>query len=301
MIRHTAHRGMPAAIAMTAILLGACGGTTTISNDPPDPSPTQEPSSDVTPSAPTRAEDPRGEVTLAFAGDMHFELHLAALLDHPRGALGPIARTLADADLTMVNLESAITGARHPGGQGARGPQPALPLPHLAGCARRPRGSGRRRGHDGEQPRRRLRAGRPGGHPRGDPQEPDPGGRHRPGPAGGFRAVPGLDPGHRLRLPRRGRLAAGGREQRLGRRADNPGHRRRPRRQAPRPPRRGPGRPAGGTTSWSSTCTGAPSSRAARPGSSGRQRVPWPTPAPTSSSAPTRTCSSGPDGWATPT
>jgi poly-gamma-glutamate capsule biosynthesis protein CapA/YwtB (metallophosphatase superfamily) len=31
------------------------------------------------------------------------------LLDRPRGALGPIARTLRAADLTMVNLESAIT------------------------------------------------------------------------------------------------------------------------------------------------------------------------------------------------
>jgi poly-gamma-glutamate synthesis protein (capsule biosynthesis protein) len=51
---------------------------------------------------------PQGTVTLAFAGDMHFQLHLAALLDHPRGALGPIANTLADADLAMVNLESAI-------------------------------------------------------------------------------------------------------------------------------------------------------------------------------------------------
>jgi poly-gamma-glutamate synthesis protein (capsule biosynthesis protein) len=49
-------------------------------------------------------------VTLAFAGDVHFELNLAALLDRrPRGALGPIALTLADADITMVNLESAIT------------------------------------------------------------------------------------------------------------------------------------------------------------------------------------------------
>jgi poly-gamma-glutamate synthesis protein (capsule biosynthesis protein) len=46
---------------------------------------------------------------LAFAGDMHFELHLAALLDRPRGALGPISRTLSSADLSMVNLESAVT------------------------------------------------------------------------------------------------------------------------------------------------------------------------------------------------
>lgn len=49
-----------------------------------------------------------GVVTLAFAGDTHFQLHLASLLGHPRGALGPIARTLKAADLTMVNLESAI-------------------------------------------------------------------------------------------------------------------------------------------------------------------------------------------------
>jgi capsule synthesis protein PGA_cap/D-alanyl-D-alanine carboxypeptidase-like protein len=45
---------------------------------------------------------------MAFAGDMHFQLNLAALLDHPRGALGPITRSLKAADVTMVNLESAI-------------------------------------------------------------------------------------------------------------------------------------------------------------------------------------------------
>jgi poly-gamma-glutamate capsule biosynthesis protein CapA/YwtB (metallophosphatase superfamily) len=53
--------------------------------------------------------NPRRKVTLAFAGDVHFQLHLAALLDRPRGALGPITRTLKAADLTMVNLESSIT------------------------------------------------------------------------------------------------------------------------------------------------------------------------------------------------
>ena len=57
---------------------------------------------------------PHGTITLAFAGDLHFQLHLAALLEHPVGALGPITRTLADADLTMVNLESAITGRGTP-------------------------------------------------------------------------------------------------------------------------------------------------------------------------------------------
>ena len=47
-------------------------------------------------------------VTLAFAGDVHFQIQVAALLDDPRG-LGPISRALSDADVTMVNLESAIT------------------------------------------------------------------------------------------------------------------------------------------------------------------------------------------------
>jgi poly-gamma-glutamate synthesis protein (capsule biosynthesis protein) len=47
-------------------------------------------------------------VTLAFAGDVHFQIQVAALLDDPRG-LGQITRALSDADVTMVNLESAIT------------------------------------------------------------------------------------------------------------------------------------------------------------------------------------------------
>ena len=63
-----------------------------------------------------RVEEPQPTrvVTLAFAGDVHFQLHLAGLLDHPRGALGPIARTLREADLTMVNLESALTDGGSP-------------------------------------------------------------------------------------------------------------------------------------------------------------------------------------------
>jgi poly-gamma-glutamate synthesis protein (capsule biosynthesis protein) len=51
---------------------------------------------------------PHHLVTLAFAGDIHFQIQVSALLDDPRG-LGPITRALSDADVTMVNLESAIT------------------------------------------------------------------------------------------------------------------------------------------------------------------------------------------------
>ncbi|WP_051549159.1 CapA family protein [Nocardioides sp. URHA0032] len=57
---------------------------------------------------PHRDHHPHHVVSLAFAGDIHFQIQVAALLDDPRG-FGPISRALADADLTMVNLESAIT------------------------------------------------------------------------------------------------------------------------------------------------------------------------------------------------
>jgi poly-gamma-glutamate synthesis protein (capsule biosynthesis protein) len=48
-------------------------------------------------------------VRLGFAGDVHFQLNLASLLEYPRGALGPAARLLRAPDLSMVNFESALT------------------------------------------------------------------------------------------------------------------------------------------------------------------------------------------------
>jgi poly-gamma-glutamate synthesis protein (capsule biosynthesis protein) len=48
---------------------------------------------------------------------MHFELHLAALLERPRSALGAISPVLADADVTMANLESSITERGTPEGK----------------------------------------------------------------------------------------------------------------------------------------------------------------------------------------
>ena len=56
-----------------------------------------------------RAAGPTGVVSLAFAGDMHFQLHLAALLEKGSAGLGPTSRALSAADVAMVNLESAIT------------------------------------------------------------------------------------------------------------------------------------------------------------------------------------------------
>jgi poly-gamma-glutamate synthesis protein (capsule biosynthesis protein) len=50
------------------------------------------------------------EITLTFAGDVHFEDRVAELLDDPDTAFGPIVEQLAEGDLTMVNLETPITG-----------------------------------------------------------------------------------------------------------------------------------------------------------------------------------------------
>jgi poly-gamma-glutamate synthesis protein (capsule biosynthesis protein) len=47
--------------------------------------------------------------TLAFAGDVHFSGRVRKRLAHPATAFGPAANVLRRADLTMVNLETAIT------------------------------------------------------------------------------------------------------------------------------------------------------------------------------------------------
>jgi poly-gamma-glutamate capsule biosynthesis protein CapA/YwtB (metallophosphatase superfamily) len=68
--------------------------------------------SDEGPSRSADRRTPSGEVTLAFAGDMHFELQHRSLLSG--GSLGPVAAALRDADLAMVNLESAVATSGRP-------------------------------------------------------------------------------------------------------------------------------------------------------------------------------------------
>ncbi|MFF0294778.1 CapA family protein [Kitasatospora sp. NPDC004614] len=57
-----------------------------------------------------------GSITVAFAGDVHFEGRTGSRLTAPAGetALGPIAKTLSAADLAVLNLETAITGRGKP-------------------------------------------------------------------------------------------------------------------------------------------------------------------------------------------
>jgi poly-gamma-glutamate synthesis protein (capsule biosynthesis protein) len=68
----------------------------------------------------SRADSPgqagRGtrDVTLAFAGDVHFTGRTARLLSDPATAFGPISSVLKSADFTALNLETAVTSRGAP-------------------------------------------------------------------------------------------------------------------------------------------------------------------------------------------
>ena len=55
-----------------------------------------------------------GDITLAFAGDVHFAGRTARLLSDPATAFGPIASVLKSADFTAVNLETPVTSRGTP-------------------------------------------------------------------------------------------------------------------------------------------------------------------------------------------
>lgn len=59
--------------------------------------------------ATSRAQAGPAEITLAFAGDVHFADRTAGLLGNPATAFGSISSALSGADLAMVNLETAVT------------------------------------------------------------------------------------------------------------------------------------------------------------------------------------------------
>jgi poly-gamma-glutamate capsule biosynthesis protein CapA/YwtB (metallophosphatase superfamily) len=106
-------RGL-AALVVAGLLVTACSGGAAVDSTADamaveTGSTSSVPSTGDRPGRGDKDPAPTGVVTLGFAGDVHFQLNLTALLDNPRGALGPIARTLAAADVTMVNLETAIT------------------------------------------------------------------------------------------------------------------------------------------------------------------------------------------------
>jgi Bacterial capsule synthesis protein PGA_cap len=118
-------QGLAASIVVLT-LAGCSGGADRTETSQPtvatNPQPTRDtPTQSSSTGSPTTAPgtvpaQTRRPVTIAFAGDIHFESFLAARLDQPRTAIGPMARTLAAADLSIVNLETAVTtrGAPQP-------------------------------------------------------------------------------------------------------------------------------------------------------------------------------------------
>ncbi|GAB7188066.1 CapA family protein [Kitasatospora sp. Ki12] len=120
---------MRRAAAAVALLVGLTA-VTGCGPDDPDPAPASSaaapapssaapgPGAPSTGAAPTKNAAPRpdGTITVAFAGDVHFEGRTEARLavQPPEPALGPLSRTLADADLSVLNLETAITGRGAP-------------------------------------------------------------------------------------------------------------------------------------------------------------------------------------------
>ena len=133
-------RSPRAALVLTvlfALALGACGGTT--SADVATRAPAAKDASDgadapkageeaqapapaegdagAAEAATTEADDGRDPVlgdgkpvTIAFAGDMNFEGATASrLAADPNSVFGPVSGILSDADLTIANLETAVT------------------------------------------------------------------------------------------------------------------------------------------------------------------------------------------------
>ncbi|MEV6924296.1 CapA family protein [Dactylosporangium sp. NPDC051485] len=92
------------ALATTLLLAGCSAAPAPAATPTPTPVPTTAPA----------ASPPPAELRLAFAGDVHFMDRTAALLKNPATAFGPIASALSDADLTVVNLETAITSRGTP-------------------------------------------------------------------------------------------------------------------------------------------------------------------------------------------
>ncbi|MEJ7705409.1 MAG: CapA family protein [Geodermatophilaceae bacterium] len=96
--------------------------------------------------ASTTATLPLPGVTVAFAGDVHFTGRTEPLLADPSTAFGPIADALSAADITMVNLETAITE------RGVEEPK-EFHFPGALHCVGRADRSRRRRCLNGQQPR----------------------------------------------------------------------------------------------------------------------------------------------------
>ncbi|MFE9960190.1 CapA family protein [Micromonospora sp. NPDC005299] len=134
MKRRTARCSLAAltAVAVGVGLAGCAAGST-------GPAPvwrgaTLGPTSSATGAA-TPKPDSAVEVRLAFAGDVHFTGRTLRLLEDPQTVFGPITSMLRDADVTLLNLETAVTdrGTPQPKTYRFRAPRTAFAALRAAG------------------------------------------------------------------------------------------------------------------------------------------------------------------------
>jgi hypothetical protein len=90
-----------------AITTPTAPGSATQATQPATLPPMTLPPTTLPPTTPTSGPGP-GVITLAFAGDVHFERHVRALLERPDG-LAELRPLLGAADVAVVNLETALT------------------------------------------------------------------------------------------------------------------------------------------------------------------------------------------------
>ncbi|GIL26376.1 CapA family protein [Actinocatenispora comari] len=89
------------AVAVAVVTLAACSASGDRSSADPRSSRTRTAASPSPTGPPT--------ISIEFAGDVHFTGRTAGLLKDPKTAFGPVAKQLSAADLTIVNLETAVT------------------------------------------------------------------------------------------------------------------------------------------------------------------------------------------------
>lgn len=80
--------------------MGACAAPSATWVDSPSGSPSVS-------ASPSATQPPT--ITLAFGGDVHFTERTLKLLSDPATAFGPISSVFTEADVAMVNLETAVT------------------------------------------------------------------------------------------------------------------------------------------------------------------------------------------------
>jgi hypothetical protein len=126
-------RRVVASLALALPLLLACTGERAAEPRPSATASAPGATAATRPGTEGTGGTPPSPVTIAVAGDVHFEGVLRHRLEHPATALAPVMRTLAAADVAVVNLETSIgRGGRPEPGKRYTFQAPATALGALA-------------------------------------------------------------------------------------------------------------------------------------------------------------------------